>query len=63
MEIILDGKKFTSVDRLHEILQIKLDFPDYYGKNLNALWDCLTGDIALPLTIIWKDFDESKKLR
>lgn len=26
----------------HDYLAEALDFPDYYGKNLDALYDCLT---------------------
>lgn len=38
---VFDGKDFTSERRMHEIFKEKLDFPDYYGMNLDALWDCL----------------------
>lgn len=41
-EIIIDGSAvFTSPD-LHEVLANALAFPAYYGKNLDALYDCLT---------------------
>ena len=41
-EIILDGSAiFTSSD-LHEALSQALSFPSHYGKNLDALYDCLT---------------------
>ena len=30
------------IDNPHEYLAEKLDFPDYYGNNLDALYDCLT---------------------
>jgi RNAse (barnase) inhibitor barstar len=29
-----------------------LAFPDYYGRNLDALWDCLT-DLAEPTVLLW----------
>ena len=32
----------TNYLEIHEIIQNDLDFPDYYGKNLDALYDCLT---------------------
>ena len=35
---------------IHIILKESLDFPDYYGGHLDALWDCLTdmlGDISI----------------
>jgi ribonuclease inhibitor len=47
--IVLDGKEFESIEKIHRILKKKLDLPDYYGENLNALWDCLTGWIDLPV--------------
>ncbi|MDI9490465.1 MAG: barstar family protein [Clostridiaceae bacterium] len=28
-------------ETLHEYLAEKLDLPDHYGNNLDALWDCL----------------------
>lgn len=40
--IKLDGKKMTSRTKTHEYLMKKFKFPDYYGKNLDALADCLS---------------------
>ncbi|MGW7734108.1 barstar family protein, partial [Bacillus velezensis] len=51
--VIIDEKDVTSTEALHRILKDQLDFPDYYGENLNALWDCLTGWIEYPLTLVW----------
>ena len=64
-EIILDGSKFTDIQITHEILKDTFEFPDYYGKNLDAFWDCIT-DHAIDCLhegdekIIWKDFSISK---
>lgn len=41
-EIILDCSKITEKGQLHEALQEALQLPDWYGKNLDALMDCLT---------------------
>ncbi|RCX32409.1 MULTISPECIES: barstar family protein [Bacillus amyloliquefaciens group] len=59
--VIIDGKDVTSTETLHRILKDQLDFPDFYGENLNALWDCLTGWIEYPLTLVWKNFEFSQK--
>jgi len=59
--IYIDGKELTSEHSTHLILKEKLELPDYYGENLNALWDCLTGWVSLPIKIIWNNFDYSKK--
>ena len=39
---LIDGRFFETKARAHEILISALHFPDYYGKNLDALHDCLT---------------------
>lgn len=61
-KIHLDGRMFTSKDVLHITLKNKLDLPDYYDENANALWDCLTAWVTLPLTIEWEFFKESQNM-
>lgn len=51
-KIMIDGRDFENIEVLHDVLKDKLDFPDYYGGNLDALWDCLTGWVDLPLTLV-----------
>lgn len=38
--MILDGKLIKKEG--HDYLMKALNLPDYYGKNLDALYDCLT---------------------
>lgn len=40
-EIVLDGKKLLEREEAQEYLKKKFSFPDHYGKNLDALHDCL----------------------
>ena len=42
MMVILDASKMGSRQEAHRYLKEQLAFPDYYGKNLDALYDCLT---------------------
>ena len=51
MRVILDCERLRSRRPAHEYLQEALGFPEYYGKNLDALFDCLTelSDCAIVL--------------
>ena len=39
--VILDAKKMLKKENMHEYFAKKFDLPEYYGKNLDALFDCL----------------------
>ncbi len=52
-EIILNGSKMLDKKATHEYLKRKLKLPEFYGKNLDALWDYLsTDDIEKYIIII-----------
>ena len=38
----LDGIVLKSKEELHSTIQWQLSLPDYYGRNLDALWDVLS---------------------
>lgn len=40
--VVIDSRKLTDAPTAHDYLQQVLHLPDYYGKNLDALYDCLT---------------------
>ncbi|MDO5708379.1 MAG: barstar family protein [Andreesenia angusta] len=40
--IVLNINRFDNMIEVHEYLKKKFNFPEYYGKNLDALYDCLT---------------------
>ena len=40
--IVLDFNDFENARAAHEFLAQHLDFPDYYGHNLDALFDVLS---------------------
>ena len=41
-EVTLDCSGIADKAALHQALAAALAFPDYYGSNLDALYDCLT---------------------
>lgn len=54
--ILLNGKRMTDKEKAHQYLKRKLQFPDYYGENLDALWDLLTL-ISTPIHIKLINYD------
>lgn len=40
--ILLDANRMTIREEAHRYLAEQLGLPDYYGRNLDALYDCLT---------------------
>ena len=60
-KVEIQGNEINNEDELHEFLKKQLEFPDYYGENLSALWDCLTDLLPEEVTIEWFDFAESRK--
>lgn len=53
--IELDGKLIKKEG--HDYLKEMFNFPDYYGKNLDALYDCLTDiGVETEVRLLNKDF-------
>ena len=45
---------FTNVNyylEMHSLIRQALDFPEYYGGSLDALWDCLRDMVGDPIHI------------
>lgn len=42
LEMQIIGREISSVEELHEKFERELELPDYYGANLDALYDVLT---------------------
>lgn len=49
-EIVLDGLDLQSLEEVHDRFARALDLPEWYGRNLDALFDCLT-DLGEPATV------------
>jgi ribonuclease inhibitor len=60
VEAVLKGSEIKSVEDFHTQIKELLELPDYYGKNLDALWDCMSGWVNMPLKLIWIDYKITK---
>ena len=56
-KIILKGDLMTSRRRAHLHMQEKLDSKEYYGRNLDALWDVLS-TYSQPIEIVLENKDK-----
>ena len=59
--ITLKLDKFSKKEELHSYLKKKMKFPDYYGENLDALFDCWT-DISTETAVDIK-YDADNELQ
>lgn len=55
-EVILDCSALADRETLHKTLERELGFPTWYGRNLDALHDCLT-DFREPVRITLQNLD------
>lgn len=42
MEVFVDGRACTTKEETHLYLKRVLNLPEYYGMNLDALYDCIS---------------------
>lgn len=50
-----DFDKYASLEQFYGAFKREFQLPDYFGNNLDAVWDMLTGYIELPIEIIFMD--------
>ena len=48
---VIDFSNMKTHWEIHQIIKEGLDFPDYYGCNWDAFWDCLTDMLGRPIHI------------
>ncbi|MCD8181007.1 MAG: barstar family protein [Firmicutes bacterium] len=55
-------RNVKTVYALHQELKDSLHLPEYYGMNMDALWDCISSaDIEIPATIYIEGIDSLPK--
>lgn len=58
----VDFKGVKYYSDIHKALKEGLGFPNYYGENLDALWDCLTETVGSNVKIILKNYQDVEKI-
>ena len=53
MDLFFDGRECKDRAQTHELLKNLLQFPAYYGKNLDALYDCASTLQGVRLHILY----------
>ena len=53
--ITLDFAGIKTLWELHEYFKTVFHLPDHYGRNMDALWDCLYYSFEFPTTITLKN--------
>ncbi|HDR8065350.1 TPA: barstar family protein [Bacillus cereus] len=59
--MVIDVSNIQTAEELHLLLKEKLGFPDFYGENWDAFWDCITGFVDLPKKMIFNGWSELEK--
>jgi ribonuclease inhibitor len=60
MQIEIQGEQIESELDFHRQFAIAFEL-DFYGNNLDALWDSLTGDVERPVLLVWLNSDQSRE--
>lgn len=57
-----DAAKWKTEEQMHDSLRSALSFPYYYGKNLDALNDCMTSDLVVAdhggVALVFNHYDQ-----
>ena len=61
MKVEIIGNIINEEKDFHTQLAVALGVQQYYGHNLDALWDLLSLSIERPIHLVWKNSSESKK--
>ena len=56
-QVILNGEELQSREALHGYLERVLSLPEWYGHNLDALYDCLTGELTEETTLTLRNLE------
>ncbi len=59
--INVDFNNVKYLMEIHKVLKDTFELPDYYGNNMDALWDCLNCSFNEPVMIKLQNLDKLPK--
>ena len=62
-KFVLDFSHCHSIGEIYEVIQKELNLPEWFGNNLSAFWDALTGMISVPAVIVFHKQTLNAELR
>ena len=51
LTIFIDGAAYATKQELHQALKRLLNLPEHYGRNADALYDCLSERMGKPVNL------------
>lgn len=51
--VVFDFREIDSLEAFYQQFQQQFSLPKWFGHNLDGLWDMITGEIELPVTLIF----------
>lgn len=60
MNIEIYGNQIKSELEFHNEIARQLNVENYYGKNLDALWELLSIGVERPINLVWIDANTSR---
>ena len=59
---VLDFASCSTVGELYLVIKKEMDLPEWFGNNLSAFWDGLTGMIEVPAVIVFYKRTKNREL-
>ncbi|HUX63764.1 barstar family protein [Sulfuricella sp.] len=53
-------RDIRTLAQFYDELARQFAFPPHFGRNLDALWDVLTGEVAGPIEIVWEESEQAQ---
>lgn len=59
---VCELRHISSLQQFYDEISRQLRLPAHFGRNLDALYDSLSTDIAGPFEIVWRDTEQARQM-